>query len=176
MADVVKDKAPTPPEVKDTPPSREQLESAGVVDPTAPYGRLPDGRERGSGGGPKEAPWNTWAKKIFTPADPLPEPTSPNPDLVLPMNLPSARTQGLLKNEWPTIRSAELRDGVIRPTGTVENLEALNRLKEHLIQEPGVESIDTSGIVVSSDDLAKQRDKASMNAMRMASAFGESSF
>jgi hypothetical protein len=100
----------------------------------------------------------------------------PNPDLVLPMNLPSERTRGLLKSEWPTIRGADLRDGVIRPTGTVENQEALNRLKEHLIQEPGVESIDTSGIVVSSDDLARQRDKASENAMRMASAFGETSF
>jgi len=154
MADVVKDETPTPPEVKDLPPSRQQLKSAGFT-----------GEEMGSGGAPKEAPRNI--------AEPAPE---PNPGLVLPMNLPSERTQGLLKNEWPTIRSAELRDGVIRPTGTVENQEALNRLKGHLIQEPGVESIDTSGIVVASDDLARQRDKAAENAMRMASAFGETSF
>ena len=144
MADDAKDKAPTLPEVKDTPPSRDQLEAAGFA-----------ARERGGGEVPK---------------------TEPSPDLVLPMNLHSTRTQGLLKNEWPTIRSAELRDGVIRPIGSVENQEALNRLKEHLIQEPGVESIDTSGIVVSSDELARQRDKAAMNAMRMASAFGETSF
>jgi len=75
------------------------------------------------------------------------------------------RTQKLLDNEWPTIRGAHLVGGVISPYGSISDERSLNLLKEHLMQEPGVRDIDTSGLTVSSADLETQRDTAVRGAL-----------
>ena len=75
------------------------------------------------------------------------------------------RTQELLDNEWPTIRGASLYDGVISPYGSIPDEGSLSRLEDHLMQEPGVRDIDTSGLTMSSANLEAQRNSAVRGAL-----------